>query len=223
MAWRVAKALIQLREQINKSFPERSKVADGTIGDASHASRSSDHNPWVMDGGTGIVTGMDITHDPLHGVDSEHLAEALRTSKDPRFKYVISNRKIASFDHGDFAWRPYNGKNAHNHHCHISVKPEKAQYDNVRDWNIDHLVPPSKAPENKPHTTPRLALHLGSKDEDVKALQEALNRTRLEKDKLKVDGDFGQGTLEAVKEFQQVHGLEPDGKVGPYTWEKLDA
>ena len=222
MAWRVARALIQLRVQINEKFPSRSKVADGTIGDAAHASRSSDHNPWIKDGDMGVVSGMDLTHDPLHGLDSEHLAECLRVSRDPRLKYVISNRKIASFDRDDFKWRHYSGKNAHNHHVHISVKADKAHYDNVEEWNIDRLVAPSKAPEEKPHVEPLPNLSLGAKGKDVELLQTKLNAKNLDKSSLlKVDGFFGLGTTNAVKVFQQAHGLTPDGKVGPYTWEKL--
>ena len=213
MTWRVGKALLGLREQINEKFPARSKAADGTIGDAAHASRSSDHNPWVKDGDTGIVTGMDITHDPIHGLDSEHFAECLRTSRDPRLKYVISNRKIASFDHDNFAWRPYNGKNAHNHHCHISVKPDKAHYDDVQLWSLDHLVAPSKAPDDLPHKDPHPLLKKGSIGEAVKELQTKLG--------IEVDGNFGDATVNAVKRFQQAHGLTPDGQVGPYTWEKF--
>jgi Putative peptidoglycan binding domain len=214
MTWRVARSLIQLREQVNAKFPERSKASDGTIGNAEHASHTSDHNPWVKDGDMGIVTGMDITHDPLHGLDSEHLAEALRTSKDPRLKYVISNKKIAAFDHGDFMWRPYHGVNAHNHHCHISVKPEKALYDDVKPWNFDHVVPASSAPLEKPHPIPRALIRHGDTGPAVKELQMKLHIDP-------ADGTFGPATETAVKEFQQAHGLVPDGKVGPYTWEKL--
>jgi WD40 repeat protein len=35
------------------------------------------------------------------------------------------------------------------------------------------------------------------------------------------DGVFGKMTRDAVARFQQDHGLEPDGFVGPKTWEKL--
>lgn len=221
MSWRVARSLIKLREQINTRFPERSKAADGTIGDAAHATRSSDHNPWIKDGDMGIVSGMDITHDPAHGLDSEHLAEALRNLKDPRLKYVISNRKIAAFDHENFKWRPYNGKNAHNHHCHISVKPDKAHYDDIKEWALDHLVVAAPLVEHQIQLVQRPVLQLGSHGDFVKELQEGLNKNLLASDKLKVDGAFGLATQTVVKEFQQVHGLTPDGKVGPYTWEKL--
>jgi peptidoglycan hydrolase-like protein with peptidoglycan-binding domain len=36
-----------------------------------------------------------------------------------------------------------------------------------------------------------------------------------------VDGDFGPQTEQAVKTFQQNHGLTADGIVGPQTWPRL--
>lgn len=56
-------------------------------------------------------------------------------------------------------------------------------------------------------------LKKGSKGEEVKVLQKALNVT--------VDGDFGPKTEEAVKAFQKSKGLTPDGIVGPKTWVAL--
>jgi len=35
------------------------------------------------------------------------------------------------------------------------------------------------------------------------------------------DGKFGNGTLVALKAFQQQHGLTADGSAGPITWGKL--
>jgi lysozyme family protein len=138
--WRVAKSLEHLRAQINAAFPGRSKASDGTIGDPSHQSRASDHNPWVVDNGIGVVTALDVTHDPAHDCDAGKIAEAIRTSRDSRVKYVISNRRIANSQPIGAApawtWRTYTGPNPHNHHCHISVKPEKAAYDDERDWDF---------------------------------------------------------------------------------------
>jgi len=147
MAWRVADSLLKLREQVNAKFPSRSKASDGTIGDEAHASRASDHNPWIKDGKVGVVSGMDITHDPKNGVDSEKLAEQLRLSRDPRIKYIISNRKICSSEVSPWQWRKYSGSNPHNHHVHISVKSDKAHYDDKAPWEIPML---GKVPSDKP-------------------------------------------------------------------------
>jgi hypothetical protein len=38
---------------------------------------------------------------------------------DKRISYVIFNGRIASSKKA-WAWRPYDGINKHNHHCHIS-------------------------------------------------------------------------------------------------------
>lgn len=141
MAWRVAASLDKLLEQVNTLAPNRSKVSDGSIGDAAHATRDSDHNPWVKDGAMGVVTARDFTHDPVHGADMAVITEVLRKSQDSRIKYVIWNRQMfSSYEaHGyaPFMWRPYSGSNPHTKHGHISVQPQKSHYDNVRAWTIE--------------------------------------------------------------------------------------
>lgn len=141
MSWRVAQSLETLLHQINERWPDRKKDSDGGIGDAAHATRNSDHNPWVKDGAVGVVTARDFTNDPATGPDSGVLAETLRLSQDPRIKYIISNKRIANHEaiHGEaaWAWRPYFGLNDHTHHVHISVLPDKAQYDDVTPWTIE--------------------------------------------------------------------------------------
>ncbi|HEY2961088.1 MAG TPA: hypothetical protein VGJ37_01645 [Pyrinomonadaceae bacterium] len=136
MAWRVAKSLLHLREQINQLAPNRSKASDGTIGDAAHASRNSDHNPWVKDGSIGVVTAMDITNDVAHGCDAQALVNALVSSRDPRIKYIIWNRKIVNSRIHPWVWRDYTGVNPHNKHFHLSVRPEKTAYDSTDSWQI---------------------------------------------------------------------------------------
>lgn len=133
MAWRLAKSLDVLRAQINARHPDRSKISDGTIGDTAHAARTSDHNPNAA----GVVTAMDITHDPAHGVDTWKLAEVLRQNKDPRIKYVISNGRIFSSKVSPWQWRKYTGANAHAHHIHVSVSSEATVYDNDAPWKLD--------------------------------------------------------------------------------------
>lgn len=141
MAWRVAKSLDVLLADINKAFPERSKISDGSIGDAAHASRDSDHNPWVIDSaGVGVVRARDFTHDPDGGLDcnvlATRLARKLRTGRHPALgagAYVIWNKRIISRDRIAEGWRPYTGSNTHERHLHLSVALGPG-YDSVRAW-----------------------------------------------------------------------------------------
>ena len=63
-------------------------------------------------------------------------------------------------------------------------------------------------------------LKKGSKGEEVKKLQKRLNELGYG---LTVDGDFGQKTENAVKDFQGNNGLSVDGVVGEKTWKKLNS
>lgn len=126
--WRLAEALKVLRAQVNLRAPRRIKLSDGSIADAAHRSRNSDHNPWIVEAGIGVVTAIDVTHDPAGGCDAGKLVEAIRAGADKRIKYVIWNRRIANREPingaAAWAWHPYGGENPHDHHVHISVRPE---------------------------------------------------------------------------------------------------
>ena len=138
--WRAAKSLMALLQQVNQRAPRRNKASDGTIGDAAHCQRTSDHNPWVRDSGVGVVTALDITHDPRGGCDANTIVEAIRASRDRRVKYIIWNRRIANSaavgGAQPWEWRRYTGTNPHTVHAHISVKPDKASYDSTSAWAI---------------------------------------------------------------------------------------
>ena len=117
----LCKAGQQLREQVDDSYPDRDRRSDGWIGDVRHSARVSDHNPDEQ----GIVRAIDIDRD-LAGVSKPDLmpdlADQIRLcakSGDKRIAYVIFAKKIASPKKG-WAWRPYDGVNSHNHHCHVS-------------------------------------------------------------------------------------------------------
>ena len=58
-------------------------------------------------------------------------------------------------------------------------------------------------------------LKSGSSGAEVKALQNRLKELGYYKGS--VDGDYGPGTIEAVKAFQRAHNLSADGKAGPQT------
>lgn len=70
--------------------------------------------------------------------------------------------------------------------------------------------------EDRDHYHP--TLRRGAKGETVELLQELLNVHNIQ---VKIDGDFGVLTEQAVKEFQELYSLKIDGVVGPLTWEKL--
>ncbi len=61
-------------------------------------------------------------------------------------------------------------------------------------------------------------LRSGSSGAAVRELQTLLQRSGYS---ISVDGDFGPATRQAVKEFQEDHGLEVDGVVGPKTQQAL--
>lgn len=139
--WRTADCLKQLLAQVNTLSPNRNKASDGSIGDIAHQNRTSDHNPHILGAdGKGIVTAMDITHDPQGKCDCNALASALQINKDSRIKYVIWNKRIMNSatisGTAPWTWRPYTGENPHNKHIHISVNCDPASYDSKTAWNI---------------------------------------------------------------------------------------
>lgn len=133
-AWRVARSLDVLLAQLNKLAPSRSKKSDGSIGDAAHASRESDHNPYIKLDGVGIVRARDFTHDPFGGLDCNWLAAVLVASDDPRIRYVIWNRRIWTPGRG---WVAYKGSNPHDKHLHLSVSEQPGWFDSTMPWALN--------------------------------------------------------------------------------------
>ena len=221
MADRIAKSLGKLRSQANARWPGRNKASDGWIGDPAHFARGRrvrSQSTRPRRPSTGVVTALDLTHDPNSGCDAGVLAEVLIASRDPRIKYIIWNRRIVSGDAGPSPWakRTYTGSNPHNMHVHISVNGTKAEYDNEAAWALSGSAPPAtpSAPPPPAEVVKRKVLKKRSKHtQDVRYLQKLLGMT--------VDGVFGSETEEAVKKAQKENGLPADGIVGPYTWAAL--
>lgn len=214
MSWRLARGLEKLRAQVNDKWPKRSKESDGSVGDTSHSARVSDHNP----DGSGVVHAIDITHDPKGGFDSYAFADMLLAKQDKRLKYVISNRRIGSGPAGPQpgVWRKYSGANPHDHHCHISIV-SGALADDTRDWDINTAV--QVDPVIRPdYVQPPPTLRKGAKGDQVKIMQTLLLAKGM---KITVDGDFGPKTADALKKFQEAHGLLADAVCGPMTWAAL--
>jgi hypothetical protein len=134
VSWRIAPALETLRAEINRAAPDRSKVSDGGIGDVAHSARVSDHNPCKC---CGTVCARDFTNDPAGGLDAEALARWLVERLDPRVKYVIWNRRIASGvkqAHPPGVWRRYTGADPHTGHLHLSVRHDLANDTSAWGW-----------------------------------------------------------------------------------------
>lgn len=204
---KLAPALFQLRQQVNARWSNRSKNSDGWIGDIAHAKRKSDHNPNKK----GLVTALDLTHDPKNGFDSYKFADVLLQEQDPRLEYLISNGAIGSGPRGTMpgVWRRYTGTNKHDHHVHISVDDVKGYPEDVQPWMLDDVP-------NKPSlkALPALpVLRKGSIGSEVVRLQRLL--------KVDDDGDFGPKTERAVILYQQRKGLLVDGRAGPQVWKSL--
>ncbi|HEX5997278.1 MAG TPA: hypothetical protein VFY84_19230 [Jiangellales bacterium] len=142
--WRAMGSLLVLRDQADAAAPKRSHASDGLVGDEDHQETTSDHNPHEVPGvGENIVTALDLTHDPAHGFDSYRFAEVLRTHRDKRIKYVISNKRIfssyASGSRAAWAWGPYNGSDPHTNHVHVSVL-DAAISDTRTPWNLEGFI-----------------------------------------------------------------------------------
>lgn len=157
MSWRVSKALLTLRAEVEKAHPGRSKVSDGTVGDTSHSARVSDHNPDE----NGIVHAWDVTvwdgpdADNLDDV-AQPLAEFLRARRDPRVKYVIHRGQMfRSYDKPGipaWTWSPYTGPNGHFHHVHVSVYG-----DDGAPWGYPGTTNPQPQPEDDMPTAKEIA------------------------------------------------------------------
>lgn len=66
---------------------------------------------------------------------------------------------------------------------------------------------------------PNYTLRYGNEGDEVKKLQRCLNK--IMGINLKIDGEFGPATLNAVRKFQDKYRLEVDGTVGPKTRAKI--
>jgi peptidoglycan hydrolase-like protein with peptidoglycan-binding domain len=245
MSWRLARSLIQLRTEIDEAFPKRSRRSDGSIGDAAHASRASDHNPWIKDPAgmvSGVVSAIDITDDDASGADMRKLVHWLTTvSRDPRIKYLIHERKIYSSypTSSTPAWaaRPYGGVNAHMQHVHVSVSDKPSRFDDASRWGVAEAwrkatPDPGNAPVPAVRHAPRWPLpdgyYFGEESgprESVSGYHGYGSRLRLWQEQMRkrgwtitADGRFGPQTRAVVEAFQREKRLTVTGHIWPATW-----
>lgn len=120
MSWKLSRAAAQLREQVDDCYPTRDRRSDGTIGDAKHSARKSDHNPDA----NGWVRALDIDSDLGFKSDEtadlvEQIRKYAKRAKRKRISYIIYNGRIAS-PILNWKWRKYRGSNPHKSHFHCS-------------------------------------------------------------------------------------------------------
>ena len=212
MAWHLAPALAQLRAEVNKKWPKRSKASDGTIGDPAHSARVSDHNP----NGRGSVNAMDIT---ARGIDTGTLIAVAK--KHPSVRYIIHNRRIMNRDIGNFAARPYRGANPHTQHVHISLYQSATAENRKQSWGLANAKAVtgvsgggSSSPTYKTVSGSTPLVKLYHKGEPVKRIQKAVG--------VKADSYYGPSTVKAVKKWQKAHKLDADGIFGDKSWGVLN-
>ncbi len=148
--WKLAPSLVDLIDEVDARWPNRKRTSDGSIGDASHSARASEHNPDRDPDAMplGLVSALDITK------DSAAQMEVLRLKliADPRTWYVIHNGRIWSRTNG-FASRAYAGSNPHTEHMHVSLMQTIAG-SRAGTWNLGRSIatpprPPVVAPRPK--------------------------------------------------------------------------
>lgn len=91
-------------------------------------------------------------------------------------------------------------------------------------WGVPVVIDGSVTPTPQPTPDPSTdlpTLRKGAKGEYVTLLQTKLVSKGYSVGSYGIDGDFGSGTLAAVKAFQKDHGLTVDGVVGKNTWKAL--
>jgi hypothetical protein len=230
---RTAGAVDVLFFEADTAAPGRSKRSDGRIGDARHAKLGddSDHNPWLVHQGRGIVRAGDVTNDPalaLH-VAFERLRAAAAAGRLPQVLhggYAILNGRITAPDWS--GWRAYLG-NPHVSHGHVSVSLNPAQFDSRATWGIfaDVAAPatrPAPAGWTGPDLTgagPGLRGQQGDNGPRVQAWQQWLAANypayRHALGDLAPDGWWGPVTTRWNREFGQRSGIpSADGlNIGP--------
>lgn len=133
--WRLAPSLVALIDECNRRWPDRLRVSDGSIGDADHAAKTSDHNPAP----DGYVHAVDVTEDDTNGPNLVAFWDQVVDRRDHRVKYLIyEGRIVKSYvdSAGRPAWvaQPYTGVNAHTHHLHVSVQDDDTAETDTGPW-----------------------------------------------------------------------------------------
>lgn len=138
----------------------------------------------------------------------------------------FASRSLGAYPSSLFAWRKAAEAKAGAGYQSWAVAEdrkvdcEQVTSDGKKRWVCTRSARPCKGligtAEKKPEFT--RILRRGDTGEDVKALQFLLNDLGYE---LELDGTYGRGTQNAVRDFQKKNGVKADGNFGPETATKL--
>lgn len=200
--WYVDQGLQVLIDEWKRAHPGATVY---TIGDASHASRDSEHNPEPQGSAPGADLGEVDAADFMEskGVTDamlDELADGLVRSRDPRILYVIRNRRICSSVVEPWVWRPYGGSDPHTDHVHLSVNDKFD--DNESDWKWEKMVARTLSYDTVTGKWP--VLMMGDEDANLPGYN-VVKRAQLM-------ANYLENTLPAI---------DTDGVYGPLTARKL--
>jgi hypothetical protein len=149
-AWVLVPCGEQLRRDVSRIAPNRDKTSDGTIGDAAHQQRVSDHNDDEV--GRVPIRDADSKHE-VHAWDADDdlrepglamitivlfLVDRCRRGLERRLRYIIYAGWIWEASNG---WnrRAYNGDNPHNEHAHFSFSYETNLEADTSSWHLEEI------------------------------------------------------------------------------------
>ena len=220
--WHLAPSLKQLQKELDAQFPGRPN--DGTIGDAAHAARPSEHNPDNDPDPMpkGAVSAIDVYTQDGKGktwiTEAEFAKLLAKFKKDSRVWYVIHRGFIYSRTH-NFEKRAYDGSNPHNSHFHLSLMQTKAAHDSTASWGVKAAL--GTATPTPPSTVLKPLPTLSKGDKDA-TLVPFLKRY-FWANPPNQDSVFGTGLRAKVVAYQEKNRLTVDGVVGKQTWAKIVA
>ena len=183
MDWHVNEGLAVCVAQMHHKY---SGLIVGTIGDQTHQTEQSDHNPNQY----GRVNAADFMIGGSFNADAAYaLARVL--PQDSRTNYVIYNHLIWSRAWG--YWHPYTGSNPHTDHVHLSVLD--GAYKNTSPWNINST--PGKVVPMLKFTVQLPVIGQGDNDKDLAYGYPIIAMIQREL-KITDDGDWGPQTSNAL-------------------------
>lgn len=203
-SWRVARSIETFIAQANRQWPKRSRASDGTIGDAAHSARSSDHNP----NDAGVVCAFDLTHDPAHGADCHLVFDNLRKARDGRAHYFIFDGQIVSSTTSPWQVRPYvppPGGSMHREHLHLSVMQVAHLYDDPAPWPVFAPHPTSGADDVTPQDKKDIinGVVAALRDSDVFLVPNGMESAAHPKESKVSLGWISQATANAVQKVKE--------------------